>query len=140
MYAAAKDHAMALKLSLKPGERAAINGAVIINGDRRASIVIENDARVLREKDILQPDEADTPAKRIYLPIMLMYLDPAANADLRAEYERRLLEFTGAVLNPDILSICAALAAHVANGEFYKAMSSCRSLIEFEKARLSHVS
>lgn len=130
---------MVLKLTLKPGERAAINGAVIVNGDRRASLVVENKARVLREGDILQPADANTPAKRIYLPIMMMYLEPAVNNELQVEYELRLKQFADAVINVDALEICARLAAHVANSEFYKALTACRLLIEFEAERLTDV-
>ncbi|MGE0408015.1 MAG: flagellar biosynthesis repressor FlbT [Amphiplicatus sp.] len=130
---------MALKLILKPGERIAVNGAVIVNGDRRSAFVVENRARVLRERDILQPDEADTPAKRVYLPIMMMYLDPAAEAAYRRDYEARMTEFTQALSTPDALRVCAELAAHVANGEHYKALGLCRSLIDFETSRLAHV-
>ena len=100
---------------------------------------MENKARVLRESDILQPEDANTPAKRIYLPIMMMYLEPAAIGEMQAEYELRLRQFADAVINKDALTLCAKLAAHVANGEFYKALTACRRLIEFEEERLSHV-
>src|SRR5205085_7430048 len=53
--------AMPLKLSLKPGEKFVLNGAVLANGDKRTSLVIQNKACVLREKDIMQPDAATTP-------------------------------------------------------------------------------
>ena len=43
---------MPLKLSLKPGETFVVNGAVVRNGDRRGVLLLENQARVLREKDI----------------------------------------------------------------------------------------
>lgn len=131
---------MALKLTLKPGERAAINGAVIVNGDRRSSLVIENKARILRECDIMQPEDATTPARRVYLPIMMMYLDPDAAPEMQAEYEKRLTEFAAALSNVEALNDCAALSAFVANGDFYKAMSVCRRLIDFEETRLAHVS
>lgn len=130
---------MALKLTLKPGEKVAVNGAVIVNGDRRVSFLIENQARVLRERDILRPENADTPAKRIYVPIMLMYLDPSTKATLTPEYETRLSEFADAVSNPQALQTCLKLAANVANGDYYKALADCRSLIEFERTRLADV-
>ena len=139
IYDEMREDAMALKLTLKPGERAAINGAVVINGDRRASLVVENKARVLRESDIMQPEDADTPAKRIYLPVMMMYLDPAAEEQFLSEYELRLKQFADAVSNVEALQSCARLAAHVANGEYYKALSECRCLMKFEEDRLSHV-
>ena len=35
---------MPLKLSLKPGEKFVLNGAVLANGDKRTSLVIQNKA------------------------------------------------------------------------------------------------
>lgn len=130
---------MALKLSLKPGERVAINGAVIVNGDRRSTIVVENKASVLREQDIIQPEDADTPAKRIYLPIMLMYLDASVGEKMRQEYAQRLMEFAEAITDRKALDACLQLAAHVANADYYKALAACRTLIEFEKGKLADV-
>ena len=65
---------MPLKLSLKPGETFVVNGAVVRNGDRRGVLLLENQARVLREKDILQPDAVRTSAERVYFAIMQLYL------------------------------------------------------------------
>jgi flagellar protein FlbT len=130
---------MALKLTLKPGERAAINGAVIVNGDRRSTFMVENQARVLREGDILQPEDATTPAKRIYLPIMMMYLDPETHKEMQGEYETRLKEFAAAVSDGEALQSCTKLAACVANGDYYKALLECRRLMSFEESRLAHV-
>ena len=45
-----------LKLSLKPGEKFVLNGAVVQNGDRRGVLVLQNKASVLREKDIMQEE------------------------------------------------------------------------------------
>ena len=67
---------MALKIALKPGERILIGGAVVKNGSRQtAELIVENNAPVLREKDILSEKEADTPCSRIYFVIQLMYID-----------------------------------------------------------------
>ena len=130
---------MALKIALKPGEKVAINGAVIVNGDRRTSFVLQNKARVLREGDIMQPGEADSPAKLIYLAVMMLYLEETPTTALKNEYEKRLNEFVDVVTDPKALEECAALAAHVANSDFYKALNVCCSLIEFEKTRLDYV-
>src|SRR6476660_10518740 len=90
---------MPLKLSLKPGEKFVLNGAVVQNGDRRGVLVLQNKASVLREKDIMQEEEANTPARRIYFPVMMMYLDEA-NADrYYDEFVRRLSEFMGVISN-----------------------------------------
>ena len=130
---------MALKLSLKPGEKIAINGAVIVNGDRRSNFIIENQASVMRERDILQADEADTPAKRIYLPVMLMALSPGEADRQLAEFQKRIQEFAAAVSNVEALETCLKVSARVAARDYYKALAACRTLIEFEQERLADV-
>ena len=65
---------MALKVEIKFGERIIIGDSLITNDGHRARLLIEGNAPILREKDILLPDDADTPSKKIYLIIQLMYL------------------------------------------------------------------
>lgn len=131
---------MALKLSLKPGEKIAVNGAVIVNGDdRRASLVVENKARILRERDIMQPAEANSPARRIYFAVMMLYLDSGDDRLLWRDYETRLRQFAGVIETPAALRNCARLSAAVANRDFYKALNIARELIAFEEERLSDV-
>ncbi|MDZ7627513.1 MAG: flagellar biosynthesis repressor FlbT [Parvularculaceae bacterium] len=130
---------MGLKLTLKPGEKVAINGAVIVNGDRRVEFVVENQANVLRERDILRAEDATTPARRIYLAVMLMALDPSARRTAFPEFDRRMTEFAGAVTDPGALSLCLKASAAVANGAYYRALNACRALIDFETERLAHV-
>ncbi|GGL22959.1 flagellar biosynthesis repressor FlbT [Caulobacter sp. Root656] len=131
---------MPLKLSLKPGEKFVLNGAVVQNGDRRGVLVLQNKASVLREKDIMQPDEATTPARRIYFPVMMMYLDESAAERQYEEFATRLTEFMGVVRNPEVLSDCIAISKHVMAREYYKALMLSRKLIEYEDQRLGHVS
>ena len=127
---------MPLKLSLKPGERFVLNGAVVQNGDRRGTLILQNKASVLREKDILQEDDANTPARRVYFPIMMMYLDEGAADKYYDEFARRMNEFMSVIRNPQILTECVAISKHVLSREFYKALMSCRKLIEYEDQRL----
>ena len=63
---------LALKLSLRPGEKFVLNGAVVQNGDRRASLLLQNKASVLREKDIMQAEDVTSPARHVYFPVMMM--------------------------------------------------------------------
>lgn len=130
---------MGLKLTLKPGERIAVNGAVLVNGDRRTEFIVENKASILREGDIMRAEEATTPARRVYLPVMMMALDPASRPTSFAEFERRITEIAGAVTDTEALGLCLKISAAVANGAYYKALGHCRTLIEFESERLSHV-
>ena len=67
---------MALKVELKPGERFILGDSVITNDDQRTRLFIEGTTPILREKDILRLDQADTPCKKIYLVVQMMYLSP----------------------------------------------------------------
>ncbi len=130
---------MPLKLSLKPGERFVLNGAVVQNGDRRGTLILQNKASVLREKDIMQTEEANSPARRVYFPVMMMYLDEGDAGKYYDEFVRRLTEFMGVIRNPEILTECVNVSKHVLGREFYKALMGCRKLIEYEDARMGDV-
>jgi len=130
---------MPLKLSLKPNERFVVNGAVLQNGDRRAVMLLQNKASILREKDIIQPEDANTPARRIYFPIMMMYLDPAEAGGLYDEFVLRLHEFMGAIRSTDILKECVSLSREVMAADYYKALIRCRKLLTYEQGLLGHV-
>ena len=130
---------MPLKLSLKPGEKFVLNGAVVQNGDRRTTLVLQNKASVLREKDIMQPEDAATPARRIYFPMMMMYLDDGGATRYYDEFAQRLTEFMGVIRNPEVLAECVAISKHAMAREYYKALMLCRKLIEYEDERLGNV-
>ncbi|WP_417520150.1 flagellar biosynthesis repressor FlbT [Minwuia sp.] len=129
---------MALKLTLKPAEKFVINGAVIANGDRRATLVLHNKASILRERDIMKAEDVDTPAKRIYFAIMTMYLDEKVRPRFYEEFVRRMSEFMGAISDPDALATCVAISQCVMERQYYKGLTLCRRLLEFEKERLNY--
>ena len=128
---------MPLKLSLKPGEKFVLNGAVVQNGARRGVLILQNKASVLREKDIMQAEEVTTPARRIYFPIMMMYLDEGSAAKFYDEMAHRITEFMGATRNPDILAECVAASRHVLAREYYKALMSARKIVDYEERVLN---
>jgi flagellar protein FlbT len=130
---------MPLKLTLKPGEKFVLNGAVLANGDKRTSLVIQNKACVLREKDIMQVEDADTPARRIYFPIMMMYLDAETADTYYSQFALRMTEFMQAVSDRKALALCVEISKDVMNGAYYKALVQCRALFDFEQERLNYV-
>jgi len=131
---------MALKLTLKPGEKFVINGAVVVNGDRRSNLIIQNKVSILREKDVMVPDDANTPVKRIYFAVMMMYLEPASQKRWHEEFNKRVTEFMNAIKGEEALQNCIAIIEAVNAREYYGALVSCRKLLPFEKERLEYVS
>ncbi|MEM6683488.1 MAG: flagellar biosynthesis repressor FlbT [Pseudomonadota bacterium] len=130
---------MALKLSLKPGEKFVVNGAVIANGDRRSALVVQNKVSILRERDILSEEDVNTPARRIYFPVMLSYLDPDNSGKYYEEFIQRMMEFMNTMTDATALGLCVEISALVMNRNYYKALTLCRKLFKFEEELLSYV-
>ena len=130
---------MALKITLKPAEKFVINGAVVVNGDRRTSLLIQNKVSILREKDVMLPQEANTPVKRIYFDVMMMYLDDADHEEFMQNFTQRVTEFMGAISNREALAACVAIVEGVNAGRYYSALMLCKKLLPFEKERLEYV-
>ena len=130
---------MALKLTLKPKERFVINGAVVVNGERRSHLLIQNNVSILREKDVMQESEANTPVRRIYFAVQMLYLDDSNSSAYYQLFERRLEEFLGAIKDREARAQCANILSDVENGNYYRALSTCKKLFPFEEARLNYV-
>jgi len=130
---------MALKVSLKPGEQFVVNGAVVRNGDRRTNLILQNKVSLLREKDIMQEDEANTPSRRIYFAIMLMYLDQDNFHSYYDEFVLRMTEFMNAVEDSTATQNCLSISRDVMHKEYYRALVTCRKLFDFEAERLNYV-
>lgn len=127
---------MALKLSLKPDEKLVINGAVVANADRRTTLIVHNKASILREKDILQEHDVTTPARRVYFPIMLMYMDEAGKDKYYDEFVQRMTEFMQAISTAEAIEMCVKISRDVMKGSYYGALMTCKKLIQFEEQRL----
>lgn len=128
---------MPLKLTLRPSERIVINGAVFENGgERNIALLLQNKVSVLLDKDIMQPLDANTPVKRVYFLIMLMYLDEDGRDRMHDELSKQLAEICRTERNPAIREEYAGISKDVADGACYRALMRCRKLISHEANRL----
>ena len=123
---------MALKISLKPGEKFVVNGAVLTNGDRRSAFVIQNKVSILRERDIMAEAQATSPAKRIYFVVMLSYLDSEHAQNYYQTFVERMSDFMSAIENQEIKLICVQISMDMMKGEYYRALTGCRKIVEYE--------
>lgn len=126
---------MALKVELKPHERVIIGTVVIRNGDSRANLVIEGHAPILREKDILGPTSANSPAKLIYLCVQLMYLDGSIDNQI-ADYSQLMRDYAKAA--PSARPLLQEIDNLILSGEFYKGLKQAKKLIEHEQGIIAH--
>jgi len=127
---------MALVIDLKPSERVIIGSALITNDTNRTRLHIEGDAPILREKDIMREDEANTPCKKIYLTIQLMYLSKEPEA-LHKTYFDMLNDIQAAV--PSTSLFFMKINDNLLNNTYYKALKEARHLMEHEKELLANV-
>jgi flagellar protein FlbT len=84
----------------------------------------------------MQAEEATSPARRIYFPVMMMYLDESSAARCYDEFAHRMNEFMSVIRNPNVLADCVNISKHVLSREYYKALMACRKLIEYEDERI----
>jgi flagellar biosynthesis repressor protein FlbT len=126
---------MALKVELKPNERIIIGTALIRNGEQRARFFIEGEAPILREKDIMTFETANSPARRIYLCVQTMYLsnDIVKNHELYFDYTRQFLEAA-----PSSYALIVEINNRILNDELYKALKTTKKLIDYETELMNH--
>jgi flagellar biosynthesis repressor protein FlbT len=124
---------MALKVELKPGERIIIGESVVTNDDQRTRLFIQGNAPILRERDIMTPERADSPAKRIYLAVQLMYTsrDPRAHHDIYFALVREIIQAA-----PSIWPYIESINNRILTGEMYKALKEAKRLIAYEQQLL----
>jgi len=128
---------MALKVELKPHERIIIGNCVITNTDQRARLLINGDnIPILREKDILTPETADTPAKLIYLAVQLMYISPDGQAN-HGTYFNLIRDLVTAV--PTAWELIEGINNQILNGDLYQALKEAKKLVAYEKQLLDEI-
>lgn len=126
---------MSLKVELKPGEKLLIGNCVVTNADQRTRLFIDGKAPILRERDILTAETADTAAKRIYLAVQLMYIREDVAA-LRQEYFELINDIVRAA--PSTTPIVDEINNEILTGSLYKALKAAKKLIQYEQDLLSN--
>ena len=127
-----------LVLKLSPRERVLINGAVIENGERRSRInIVSPNANILRLRDAINPEEANTPVKRIcYITQLIL------SGEVDVEIARRQLltgveQLSQVFKDPDSREILAIATGHLVDANYYPALKTLRSLLDREERLLA---
>jgi flagellar protein FlbT len=121
---------MPLRVELKPFERIIIGETVLINSGTRTSFLIDGDAPILREKDTVTAETANTPVKRLYFCVQMMYLKNDIPR-YRASYLGFIKDLREAV--PGSRDVIEAVNGHVSTGSLYKALKEIRKLMKREQ-------
>jgi flagellar protein FlbT len=127
---------MPLKIVLKPGEKVVINQAVLQNGREKTEIIVQNKASVLRERDIMTEKQVNTPAKRIYFVVQMIYMFPSKDREYQEKFHKFSRDFVNAV--PSALPLVMDIGKQIVVGDVYGALKSCRKLMKYEDEVLKH--
>ena len=111
-----------------------IGETVLVNSGTRTSFLIDGDAPILRERDTITAETANTPAKRLYLCIQTMYLKNDIPR-YRTAYQGFLRGLRDT--NPGGRVTIDAADAHVTAGALYKALKEIRKLVKREDELLA---
>lgn len=128
---------MPLKVELKPGERVILGQCLVTNDGGRTRLKIEGDVPILREKDIMTPQLADSPAKAIYLLVQAMYLSGDVSKHYQ-DYFKLVRDLIQAA--PSTLSYVDAVNNWILTGNLYKALKEAHNLIDYEQELIRHAS
>ncbi len=125
--------AMGMRVTLRPEERIIINGAVVRNGGRTTTIVIDGEAQVLRERMVMHPETAaKSPSRHAYYLCMLAYIEPAREAEHKQAFVTWMAEIMDAFQSPQVKLLCVDALLAVGRREYFRALQLLRQVIEYE--------
>jgi flagellar protein FlbT len=128
-----------LVLKMAPKERVLINGAVLENGSRRSRFsIITPSANVLRLKDAIHPDEANTPMGRVCYQLQLVLAGNGEPDQVSASTLDQIVELSRILRDPFSQAQLSLARDAVVQGKFYNALKSLKVLLPLEQELLSH--
>ncbi|PZO81812.1 MAG: flagellar biosynthesis repressor FlbT [Mesorhizobium amorphae] len=125
-----------LKISLKPGERIFLNGAVI-RVDRKVTIELMNDVQFLLENHVLQAENASTPLRQLYFVVQVMLMNPEGADDAKRMFRTSLPLLLASFTSEDIRAGLKHIDQLVGEGRVYEALKRIRALYALEEKSLA---
>lgn len=127
-----------LVLKLAPKERLLINGAVLENGTRRSRFsIVTPDANVLRLKDAIHPDHANTPMGRVCFQLQLILAGSSSPDQASPQIMRQICELARILVDPFSQQHLSQARQALTEGKFYNALKSLKPLLPLERDLLS---
>ena len=130
-----------LVLKLGPHERVLINGAVIENGDKRSRLAIMTpNANILRLRDAIHPEQANTPVRRVCYLAQLVLSGDMAPDDARRQLLRGIEQLSQVLTDHDSRAQLTAATASVLDNQHYQALKALRALLPREERLMAAAS
>ncbi|MFP7569293.1 flagellar biosynthesis repressor FlbT [Marivita sp. S2033] len=127
-----------LVLKLGPKERILVNGAVIENGDRRSRFtVLSSGANILRLKDAIHPDSANTPVRRACYLTQLLLSGDVDTVAITSRLENEIVQLMQVFAGDKNLALLVHAAQSLNQGNPYACLKALRKLLSIEASLLS---
>lgn len=121
-----------IQITLKPGERIFINGAVL-RVDRKVMIELLNDVTFLLENHVMQPEAATTPLRQLYFIVQTMLMDPVNAGTTRDLFNTSHAVLSDHFTNPDILAGLVQVRTFIDADKVFDALKTIRALLPLEE-------
>lgn len=119
-----------LLIDFKTNDKIIINGAVLENAGPHAKILVHNQVAILRGKEIMTEDDAQTPASRVYFALQCAYIFPQKEDQYLSMFKKFADQYVGAC--PSAKPIVDEIENEISHSRAYKALKKCQALIEHE--------
>lgn len=122
-----------LVLKLGPKERLLINGAVIENGPKRSRFsIVSPDANILRLRDALHPEEANTPVRRVCYIVQLILSGDIAISEGSPQALSGIRQLRQVLPSGPCHSALVSAQTALMNGQPYQCLKDLRRLLPIE--------
>ena len=122
-----------LVLKLSPKERVLINGAVIENGDRRSRLSIRTPgANILRLKDAIHPEQANTPVRRACFAVQLVLSGDSTAEKARTNLLHQIEKLSQVFQDSDSRRLLAEAGLALEEDQHYRVLKCLRGLLPME--------
>lgn len=127
-----------LILKLRPNERFLVNGAALENGAKRTQLnILTPGSNVLRLRDAINPDQANTPVRRVCYIAQMVVAGEANPDEARVQLETGLSQLASVFTDLQSRGHLERARDALDKDSFYQALRSLRALMPVEDHLMS---
>lgn len=129
-----------LVLKLSPKERVLINGAVVENGERRSRIsILTPSANILRLKDAIHPEKANTPVSRVCYTIQLVLSGDLDGENAAPDILSQIYAISQVFSDAENQNLLASAKQALVDANFYRCLKCLKRVLSYEAQVLARV-
>ena len=95
-----------------------------------------NKVPILREKDIMLEEQANTPCRQVYFALQTLYLEPESEKAIYGNLSRLSVEILKAA--PSTVQLLEKIHEEVTQKSYFKALKTAKELYEYEGQLIEH--